>query len=251
MLSYMIFLGVAILAQIAFGWDGLNRIAIAATIAGCFFAFADLAGWYISHKTPLIDTLQKEFEVGEDHYFALLDSITLNEQEAENIIQLLSEHRNRGSNIGSMIETSTNFIGKLNQCRTSLDDARNQNLILLRRISKSRKNASIISKVEASLMTIGFVLFFSLIAFDWLLSILSPHQELATVLAFIVIMLNYYLREILEEKTENVVNEMLTEIDSRRKNVEDLRGSFEETPMFDIVKKFVDELEQEDKREEA
>ena len=50
MLSYIIFLVLSILTQIIFDWEGLNIIAIAATIAGCFFAFSDLANWYVSYQ---------------------------------------------------------------------------------------------------------------------------------------------------------------------------------------------------------
>ena len=62
MLSYMIFLTLAILAQLIFKWDGLDRISIAATIAGCFFALADLSNWYISYRTPLIEAIKKDFD---------------------------------------------------------------------------------------------------------------------------------------------------------------------------------------------
>ena len=75
MVSYMAFLIIALLASAIFQWDGLDKIAMATTIAGCFFAFADLAGWYVSYYMIYEENFKKINASFLDFYSLILNVI--------------------------------------------------------------------------------------------------------------------------------------------------------------------------------
>ena len=59
MLSYIIFLVIAFLVDCFFAWDGLGKVAMAATLAGLFFAIADLIGWRVASEQDFCKAVQK------------------------------------------------------------------------------------------------------------------------------------------------------------------------------------------------
>ena len=93
MLSYMIFLVISIIAQIFFPWNGLDQIAMAATIAGVFFAFADLAGWYVSNQTNIENSLKETDEHIEEIYSIIIETIDMETQECSKILELIKPYR--------------------------------------------------------------------------------------------------------------------------------------------------------------
>ena len=62
MLSYIIFLFFSVCASAFLSWQGIHRISLAATIAGCFFAVADLANWYVSYQKLIIERRKDQID---------------------------------------------------------------------------------------------------------------------------------------------------------------------------------------------
>ena len=110
MLSYMIFLALAILAEVIFDWKGLDRISIAATVAGCFFAFADLSNWYVSYQSSLLDVLQKDFDVLVEFFNAMLKSVRANQKEMKDAVELIAPYKNNVDAISNLFSNSNEFI---------------------------------------------------------------------------------------------------------------------------------------------
>ena len=109
-------------------------------------------------------------------------------------------------------------------------------------IDKERKKVARIKTAEITFVTVGFVSFFALIAFDWLLNTLTPYQSIATVVAFVVIMLNYYLRDLLEEKAKSDIEETLAKIQKEKEEVEEILKEAEKTPLLDKTKELVENI---------
>ena len=245
MLSYMIFLGVALLANILFKWDELERIAIAATTAGCFFAFADLSNWYVSYQTPLIDALQKDSDTLLDFRNAALTSVQTQEKELTETIVLITPYKD---DISAFEELST--------CIQKLKKWNDDGLSIIKEVAqghdeaesllyKARKKLKAVNNIEITMMVLGFLIFFSLLSFDWILNLLIPFQSIATVLAFILIILTYFLRDVLEEKAKQKINEILEETKKAQEKTEEILKKATETPILDKVKELVKEIKKE------
>ena len=67
MLSYIVFLFIAVVVNLVWKWDRLGQIALAASAAGLLFAFADLASWYLSCTLPYAELFLKDvINIGEN-----------------------------------------------------------------------------------------------------------------------------------------------------------------------------------------
>lgn len=248
MLSYMIFLGIALLANIFFKWDELERIAIAATTAGCFFAFADLSNWYISYQTPFIDALQKESNTLVDFRNAALTSVQAEAKELTETTELITPHKD---DISAFEELST--------CIQKLKKWNDDGLSVIKEVAqghdeaesllyKARKKLKAVNNIEITMMVLGFVIFFSLLSFDRILNLLIPFQSIATVLAFILIILTYYLRDVLEEKSKQEIDEILEETKKAKEIAEEILKKATETPLLDKAKELVEKIQQLEER---
>ena len=244
MLSYMIFLAITVFAEIILNWGGLDRISIAATLAGCFFAFADLANWYISSNMQILDAFQKDTDSFLDYCNAKNASLYARRKEALDIIETITPYSGRSEHVDALISLCEERVEKLvkaeHDCRESTLNGNNE---LNELLNKARKKINKVSIVELVLVTAGFVVFFMLVTFDWLINLLTDYQSIATVLAFILIMLNYYLRDVLDEKTKREIEDILIGVEQQRKEAEEIKIEAQETPLLDKVLETIKEIQ--------
>lgn len=209
MLSYMIFLVISIIAQIFFPWNGLDQIAMAATIAGVFFAFADLAGWYVSNQTNIENSLKETDEHIEEIYSIIIETIDMETQECSKILELIKPYREHNEHfkelsrlLQDLLETNVQrkqeAKAKLIQCQNNEGN-----------FDKAKKKIDRMQVSEILLVILGFVTFFMMISFPYLVELLINYQSFATVIAFLVIMFTYYLRDVIEEKYKRDLEELL------------------------------------------
>ena len=244
MLSYMIFLVLSILAQIIFHWEGLDRIAIAATIAGCFFAFSDLSNWCVSYNLPIIEAMQKDVENIKDIGKTAVSLIESQTKEVNEVIELVEPHVGVIPQIDTILEKSRLLL-QINEDRENeVQDANQRCEEIQKELDKEKRKLHIIKKMEILFATIGFIFFFSLVSFNRVLDFFYPYQEITTVLTFVIIMLTYFLRDIFEEKAKQQIDEISMHIDDGNKKISELSDKAKQTLLLDKIKILVERLNQ-------
>ena len=223
MLSQIIFLFIAVVANLVWKWEGLSQIALAASAAGLFFAFADLAAWYLSCALPYAELF-------------LEDAISIK----ENLHKMAEVKKEAKDNIDKAISLVQPYLDgrpKLNKivqdCQDLCSDAEEKVL----RFTSIEKDAELLRKkaekyikslkkyriVELVLACIGFLTFFVLTVFDMLIEAISSYEALITVFSFMVIMLCYYLRDTVEEKMKKDCSDLAAETKARNEEAIDLQ----------------------------
>jgi len=251
MLSYMIFLVVALLAKITFKWEGLDQIAMGATVAGCFFAFADLSSWYASNTELILNALQKDQNVFVEYCKAQLDKINAWKTEAEEICKRMVPYCGCLVHAADLIEFCTKRKEKLENAHTELEKSINEGLTKMQTLlDKENLRISFFRIIDIILITIGFVVFFALITFDGLSTLLTNYQSYATIIAFVVIMLNYFCRDIIDEHTKNQADRILAKAEKEKNTVIELEEEIKKTPLLDRANQLIEQIEELDKLKE-
>lgn len=223
MLSYMIFLSLALIADIFFAWTGLDRISMAATIAGFFFAFADLANWSASVTLPKLEVVERmadEFPCLIRAHITYYEAKIAEKQEILRIVQPFAAQHDPFANVANASNEEIEHLkGSLNKAQIMLEnlpEETKQQLSLARQKIKHRYF------IDTLLAVIGFASFFIIITFDWFATLLSGYQSIATTLAFAIIMLSYYLRDILDDKSKKEVEAIMKECEQNHEEAQRL-----------------------------
>ena len=101
------------------------------------------------------------------------------------------------------------------------------------------------------LLIMGFVSFFMIIKYKWFVDLLFYHQSFATTLAFLIIMLTYYLRDILDERVKNDVNKILEENAANQNKAKELLEKSKDTSIIDHFYADMTQFLKQDKAMEA
>ena len=245
MLSYVVFLIVALLAKIFYKWEGIDEIAMGATIAGCFFAFADLSNWYASNSTLVLDAIQKDQDALAASCAAHIKKTEAQIKETEEIKKKIEpycsrlEHAEKLRNLCFVREKG------LKQTYTELKEIADNDIGKLQEpIDKQRKKISVFQITDMVFITVGFVVFFVLTAFEAVASLFESYQPHATIIAFTLIMLNYFLRDIIDERTKKQVSGLLERVEFEKIRIGEIERSSEETPLLDEVDRMIQRLEE-------
>lgn len=247
MLSYMIFLAITLLANIFFNWNGLDRIAMAVTIAGCFFAFADLFNWKASFNKYSCDRMKIVHKHIVDTNNAQTELIEEREKELKYILNKATPYRDKNSKIAGIIDCATEILQQNKSKKEELLQSKLEIVDIYKDIEKEEKKIRIFEVVESVFMIFGFVLFFSIIAFDWLFFSLTNYQTLATIIAFIAIMFNYYAKDVIEEKPKAVFDTLIKKAEANKLEIEKISQGFKEINLSETVDAFIKTIEKTDK----
>lgn len=249
MLSYMIFLAIALLAKIIFKWDGLDQIAMGATIAGCFFAFADLANWHVSNSAMMLDALQKEQNVFKVYCATRLKKLTTWQQEAEEIKVKMDPYSVKYKSAEELCVLCANRAENLAQGHVDLTKKVDDGLTKLQNmLNKENSKIAVFRAIDIALITLGFIVFFVLITFKLIATFLADYQAHATIIAFIVIMLNYFLRDIIDENIKEEVEEILAKTDELKSTIHKTEEEIKKMPLLDKANKLIEQLEDLEKK---
>lgn len=251
MLSYIIFLAITVAARLCWNWDGLDRIALAASGAGLFFAFADLAGWYISCSLPYAEAFLEDVI----SIIAGLDTIIKEKGEAKNnmdeVIKLLKPYADQKEKIPGIIqncEKAYNSAAGVEQEFRSLKPDAEQ---LKVDAEKEVKNIKNIQYIELGLACLGFIAFFTLTCFENFVEIISLYEPVITVSAFVFIMLCYYLRDTVEEKIKRKCYEMNEKAEKRKKKIENINDAAMSKKLLEKTKTIIEQLSEKNQQSEA
>lgn len=243
MLSYMIFLVIAILAQIFFKWEGLDKIAISATVAGCFFAFADLAGWYISYRISCEEGLRRANDSLIDIYNITLDTTKNMKQEYLDSKKMLMPYAKRDEEIAVLTGMMDTAIAEFEKENEKVQESIKECYDVNSEIDKHEKRNTSIKIVEIILVICGFVAFFMLISFQYLVDFLYNYQSFATVIAFLVIMLTYFLRDVIEEKNRQEFDDMIKKAEEKKEEVKERNDKSKQKALIEKAKLLVESIE--------
>ena len=242
MLSYIIFLLTTVVAHLCWKWEGLSQIALAASAAGLLFAFADLAGWYLSCALPYAELF-------------LEDAISIKES-LHQMAETKKEARDNIDKAISLVAPYLNGRPKLNKivqdCKDLRDDAEEK----AQKFNSIEKDAELLRKkaekyvkslkkyriIELGLACVGFLAFFALTVFDILIEIIAPYEAAITVFAFMIIMLCYYLRDTVEGKMKKECLELAAETKARNEEYIDAQDVESSKLLLEKMKGLVDRI---------
>lgn len=243
MLSYIIFLLVSLLARIIFKWDGVGNIARAATIAGCFFAFSDLANWYCSYLNYYINSLREIMNYVTQTEKIILDTTLYKIKESDDVVASIASYRDKHENfeefLGYFRETSieeNRHKEESQQRLAELEEGKNE-------IEKHLKPVNVMKTIELVLITLGFIVFFMIIVFEKIDNILIAYQDFATIIAFIIIMLNYFLKDVIETNLKQELDDMTRKAQINKENMTKIDEEFKQTNLYGRVKALIGRIQ--------
>lgn len=240
MLSYIIFLAITVVVKLRWKWEGLDQIALAASGAGLFFAFADLAGWYLSCALPYAEAfLTDVISIKES-----IEAIAKEKSEAKNnlgtAIGLLEPYVDRKPKLTEILQNCKTLYASADQREMDCKKLEKDAEMLKEKSEKHVKKVKRFAYVELLLACFGFLTFFTLTCFEGLVKIIGVYESDITVSAFIVIMLCYYLRDTVEEKTKQDCEKMKTETKARKEKMEELEEAELSKQLLEAAKNAVD-----------
>ena len=244
MLSYMIFLAVALLVSLIFKWDGLNSIAIGATIAGVFFAFSDLSNWKISFSSYYCDKLKNMVLLLIDTYQAELKFKNDQDEELQNTLILITPHLDKDQKIVELVDYAEETIQKNIKIKQEFNDSIKELQNQIVDIDKDKSKNRIFLIAENICTIIGFVFFFMIIAFDYFVLALTSIQTYATIIAFLVIMLNYYLKDVIEVDAKETLEALSNKAEENKAKLADLSAKFKSINLLNRAEGLVNTIKE-------
>lgn len=202
MLSYVIFLIISIIASCFFSWNELDKIAMAATVAGLFFAIADLINWYFSYQKEVrMSFLNSEKEVLEAVNMAL-SLVEKRERESNEVITLTAPYVDKRESLKSeSLEISKRQNG-LQNAAERLSEAKEEMESVYRFSNRMSKKIDKRKDIEIVFLILGFISFFVTVVFNDVFALLLNIESYLTVIAFGIIMATYYAKEFIKNKYE-------------------------------------------------
>lgn len=222
MLSYIIFLCIAVGVDILSNWQGMDQIALAATVAGCFFAFADLSNWYASYTLPIAEAMKEDYDVFCTYYQTAINAFRTNKTEASEVIVLMEPFIDKDERIADAVTSCKKVVESATRTENQLVEMNSDIERIGKDVDNELSKVDRYEKIEVILAVLGFLVFFALITFDCLTNILSAISSLATVFAFIIIMLNYFLREFLEDKAKQDIADINAHMEQEKENIKEI-----------------------------
>lgn len=244
MLSYIIFLVSTIIAQIFFKWDGLDRIAMATTAAGCFFAVADYCGWRASFAKTCYEKLQELSNILREFSQIKRDTVEMQNRQLSNAIETFLPYKATNEDIDSWIIEANKLLEKNEQTQAGIDATITTCNTINPKISKGLKRSQYTYIVEMIFAVLGFIVFFTIIAFDYFALVITPYQSFITIFAFATIMCTYYHKDLYEEKWEQELAQTKELAEKIKQEAIDANEETKQLNIEDALKKFREIKEQ-------
>lgn len=240
MISYISFLVIALVSYFVFKWDGILRVSLAATIAGCLFAFADLTNWYVSYRQPTVEAMYGDISVFEQYIVTSQESNQANIDLAKKVIKKLENDNVETNQFEQDIISCKAALETMYEQESNLNDAQKDAMDIKDDLAEDRVKVRVLKILEIILAVLGFTVFFVVISFETIVNFLSPYGSVVTIIAFAVIMLNYLLRDILEEKGKRNVDELKTHMEEKREEIAEIEKETERINQHDYAGKMAD-----------
>lgn len=243
MLSYIIFLVGTVIIRIRFGWTGIGQVALAATIAGCLFAFADLLNWYISYKKPVVEVIKEDIVIFRQYSDTVEEYICHDIDTSKQAVEIVKIYTDEDERIKEFINACEMSVPKLQQMIEDIENSKAEMDETERELDKDTVKLFGIGVLEAFLAILGFITFFILLCFNSVVTIVVPYGETVTVLAFAIIMLNYFLRDVLEDYAKKDLEDINNDIKQARTKIEEIKENMTEIKYVEAAQKLVELIE--------
>ena len=221
MLSYIIFLLITVVVNLVWKWEGLGQIALAASAAGLFFAFADLAGWYLSCALPYAELFLDDAVSIKENLHGLAKVRNEAKDNIYKAISLVQPYLDGRPKLNKIVQDCTELRNEVEGKVLSLSAVEKKAELLREQAEKYVTSIKRYRVFELGLACIGFLAFFILTVFEAAIKTIAPYEALVTVFAFIIIMLCYYLRDTVEEKMKKDCAELEAETKERKEETID------------------------------
>lgn len=221
MLSYIIFLLTTVVAHLCWKWEGLSQIALAASAAGLLFAFADLAGWYLSCALPYAELFLEDAISIKENLHKLAEVKNEAKDNIDKAISLVQPYLDGRPKLVEIVQDCKDFRNAAEEKSLNFSSIEKDAELLRKKAEKYVKSLKKYRIIELGLACVGFLAFFALTVFDILIEIIAPYEAAITVFAFMVIMLCYYLRDTVEEKMKKDCSDLAAETKARNEEAID------------------------------
>lgn len=199
MISYIMILVSTIISEFCMDWNGIERVALSATIAGSFFAIADFFGWAASFELPIINAQKECIHSYKSFLQDIIDDSEKDAAEVQETMKALKPYRNSHKQINDLFEACEELRDVIVSTETLANEAYDEaNTSESEIIEKEGKN-NIKQYLEIAFAACGFFCFFLLLVYDWAVETLLPLNSIITVITFVIIMLNYFLKDVFED----------------------------------------------------
>lgn len=244
MLSYIIFLVISLVAYVFCNWNGIDKIAVAATIACYFFALADYSDCkstfnkYYCDKSKSIQSSLIDIDVAE------IEFLEERKEELESILEKAVAYQGRNSRFDYVIVVANELLETDKKDIEEYEKLIAQDTKLYEEKEKeSNKKYDVVSSV---LMVLGFVSFFSVIVFDYFADWFSSTQSFLTVIAFIIIMFTYYSKDVIQSNTKAKLNELTEKLEHNKKKQEEIILEYKNLNLVNTIDQFIEKFKEQD-----
>ena len=236
MLAYFIFLIITVIASL-FSWNGISSIACGATIAGCLFSFADLTNRYASYFKKFIEPYKEDVKVQHARTTLFKESLIDKIKNANEAIEILKPYC-EDAKIKHVILGTEEYIGETNKTLSEVDSIANDTFVI-DNIIATENDIKKLEKREFALLIAGYVLFFCIVVFDCLEHFFEPFLAALTIFAFALIVLNYFLHDVLERKAEESIANIRARTKDNAQKIESMQLNAAMPPFADKAKELV------------
>ena len=203
-------------------WNGLDQIAMAATVAGFFFAVTDYYGWKASFEYSIYTKYQRMTDSLIKYTKLNINTVQNQNSEIAKVLTSLSPRKNEDYRIEQCIKNAENILEKnkerLQKYEESLKTCDNLYSKTAAGLKESKKHHAI----EFVFGILGFICFFVIIAFSYLVFVITPYQSTVTVFTFALIMLNYYMKDEYQKKKEQETDELFEIVEKQEQRAKEI-----------------------------
>lgn len=230
----------AFFANLFFSWDELEKISLATTLAGLFFAFADFTNWCIVCKNDQYTAARKllsETIHSVDKHIEHSKKVIKENDDLINCVGTGFKPDHPFNNVRDYAEEESSLynthIDKLKKIKEEFGEM--NNIVDKKILPKIER----LKNIEASLLIVGFISFFAIIAFGNIYSALLAHASLLTVLSFCVIMLTYFLKDVYVDHDKLEFEKMLQNIKQEDEQFEKILNDTNVANKIEEIKKYI------------
>lgn len=242
-LSYVIFLAITVVIHLVGGWEGVDGVALAASISSCFFAFSDLANWHVTIKTSGADAMEEYIGLFGDYFNKVKISLLSVKQETMDTMAFLRTYGDQDQDFSApVVDACSDNLQLYEKWEAKISDALENMDSLKKAVEKDRKQAKWIGAVESALAICGFVAFFIMTSFDVTRGLLMPYASIFTIAAFMVIVLIYFLKEAAQSKLTQKMAGQKERIVRDRDDIAQIEGHLQNHKLLDSAKEKMEKL---------
>ncbi len=250
MLSYILILLATVIVSSDFNWNGIDQVALAATMAGFLFAIADYFGWVASYNQPLVDAKKEYLNTYRFYLNEVLSMARKDSKEIRQAIELLEPYQDSHESIAEVLNDAKELADVIEQTKANANTSLLNFPNRMEAVTKKQQKIKRSSLVEAIGATAGFFVFFLFVIFDPLAEAFMPGSSVTTVAAFAIIMLNYLAKDLFEGGMQKDVAESAALCREMKQKVTTYKEKLHNTHLLESAHKMVSDIEKHLNKEE-